>query len=56
LVLGKIPWGSINRFQRQTGAIDLTYDDAAPSLPIANASSLWGCLQISGNNYQNSTT
>ena len=51
----QIPWGSINRFQRQTGAIDLTYDDAAPSLPIANASSLWGCLPAFKSNYQNNT-
>jgi hypothetical protein len=36
----QIPWGSINRFQRQTGAIDLKYNDAA-SLPIAYATSLW---------------
>jgi hypothetical protein len=36
----QIPWGSINRFQRQTGAIDLKYNDAAAT-PIAYATSLW---------------
>jgi hypothetical protein len=38
--------GSINRFQRQTGAIDLKYNDAAPSLPIAYATSLWGVYPL----------
>jgi acyl-homoserine lactone acylase PvdQ len=51
----QIPWGSINRFQRQTGTIDLTYSDAAPSLPIANASSLWGSLPAFKSNYQENT-
>jgi acyl-homoserine-lactone acylase len=51
----QIPWGSINRFQRQTGTIDLTYSDAVASLPIANASSLWGSLPAFKSNYQENT-
>ena len=38
------PWGEINRFQRQSGDIDLKYDDDAPSLPVAMASGDWGAL------------
>lgn len=51
----QIPWGSINRFQRQTGEIDLAYNDDAPSLPIAYASSLWGSLPAFKSNYQQNT-
>lgn len=51
----RIPWGSINRFQRLTGEIDLTYSDVAPSIPIANASSLWGSLPAFKSNYQNNS-
>ncbi|MGL6266568.1 MAG: penicillin acylase family protein, partial [Chitinophagaceae bacterium] len=40
----KIPWGDINRFQRLTGNLNETYDDAKPSLPVGFASSTWGCL------------
>ncbi len=38
------PWGDINRFQRLTGAIQSTYNDAEPSLPVPFASALWGQL------------
>ena len=51
----QIPWGSINRFQRQTGAIDLKYNDATPSLAVAYASSLWGSLPAFKSNYQENT-
>ncbi|MBX9886604.1 MAG: penicillin acylase family protein [Flavobacteriaceae bacterium] len=51
----QIPWGSINRFQRQSGEIDLTYNDNASSLPIAYASSLWGSLPAFKSNYQDNT-
>lgn len=51
----QIPWGSINRFQRQTGAIDLTYDDAVASLPVAFGSSLWGSLPAFKSSYQNNS-
>ena len=42
------PWGEINRFQRLSGAIDLRYDDSAPSLPVAFTSSFWGSLAAFG--------
>ncbi|MBU0942481.1 MAG: penicillin acylase family protein [Bacteroidetes bacterium] len=51
----QIPWGSINRFQRQSGEIDLAYNDNASSLPIAYASSLWGSLPAFKSNYQDNT-
>ncbi len=38
------PWGEINRFQRLSGAIDLEYDDDAPSLGVGMANSRWGAL------------
>ena len=40
----KIPWGEINRYQRLTGNVRETYDDAKPSLPVGFASATWGCL------------
>jgi acyl-homoserine-lactone acylase len=40
----RTPWGEINRFQRLSGAIDLEYDDAAPSLAVGMANSRWGAL------------
>jgi acyl-homoserine lactone acylase PvdQ len=42
------PWGEINRFQRLSGDIDLTYDDAQPSLPVGLASGRWGALASYG--------
>ncbi|MDP5052533.1 MAG: penicillin acylase family protein, partial [Congregibacter sp.] len=36
------PWGEINRFQRLSGAIDLRFDDAMPSLAVGLASGDWG--------------
>ena len=42
------PWGEINRFQRLTGDIAQPFDDAAPSLPVPFASSLWGSLASFG--------
>ena len=44
----KTPWGEINRFQRLTGTIQESYDDAKPSLPVAYASSRWGSLAAWG--------
>lgn len=43
-----ISWGEINRFQRLTGKIDETFDDAKPSLPVAYTSSFWGTLPAFG--------
>ncbi len=39
-----MPWGEINRYQRLTGQIRETYDDAKPSLPVPFAASTWGSL------------
>jgi acyl-homoserine-lactone acylase len=40
----KKPWGEINRFQRNTGAIFETFVDSLPSLAVGMTSSRWGCL------------
>ncbi len=40
----QIPWGELNRYQRLTGELEETYDDAKPSLPVGMASAFWGCL------------
>ena len=40
----RMPWGEINRFQRLSGAIQLTYDDNQPSLAVGMANSRWGAL------------
>lgn len=44
----KKPWGDINRFQRLTGKVQETYDDAQPSVPVAFTSSSWGSLAAFG--------
>lgn len=51
----QIPWGELNRFQRTSGDIDLTYDDNLESLPIANGPALWGSLPAYKSSYQNGT-
>ena len=48
----KIAWGEINRFQRSNGDIDLKYDDALPSLPIAFGPGSWGSLPSFKSSYQ----
>lgn len=40
----QVPWGQLNRYQRLTGNVPETYDDAQPSLPVGFAASVWGCL------------
>ncbi|MCP9768697.1 penicillin acylase family protein [Lacihabitans sp. LS3-19] len=40
----KVKWGEINRFQRLNNSIPSEFDDNATSLPMGNASALWGCL------------
>lgn len=40
----KIPWGTINRFQRISGNIENQFDDSMPSYPVGYASSAWGML------------
>jgi acyl-homoserine-lactone acylase len=40
----QVPWGEINRFQRNDGAITQTFDDAKPSSPVPFTSATWGSL------------
>lgn len=40
----RTPWGEINRFQRNDGAIVQKFDDAKPSTPVMFAPGLWGSL------------
>ena len=51
----QIPWGELNRFQRTSGEIDLTYDDNLESLPVGIGSALWGSLPAYKSSYQNGT-
>lgn len=44
----KTPWGQINRFQRNDGAIVQKFDDTKPSLPVAFTSAQWGSLASFG--------
>jgi len=39
-----VPWGEINRFQRNDGAIVQTFDDRKPSTPVPFTYSRWGSL------------
>ena len=43
-----IPWGEINRYQRNDGAIKQAFDDSKPSLPVGFASGRWGALASYG--------
>lgn len=43
-----VPWGQINRYQRNDGAITQTFSDAKPSTPIPFASGNWGSLASFG--------
>jgi acyl-homoserine-lactone acylase len=51
----QIPWGEINRFQRLSGDIDLTYDDNLKSLPIGYGPAIWGSLPSFVSKYQKDT-
>ncbi len=44
----RTPWGEINRFQRNDGAIVQTFDDRKPSTPVAFTSAQWGSLASFG--------
>jgi acyl-homoserine-lactone acylase len=44
----KTPWGTINRFQRLTGAIVQPFSDSAPSTPVPFTSARWGSLASFG--------
>lgn len=43
-----LPWGEVNRFQRLSGEINLTYDDDEPYIPIGLGSGNWGALAAYG--------
>ena len=40
----RVPWGTINRFQRNDGAIVQTFDDGKPSIAVPFPSARWGSL------------
>jgi acyl-homoserine-lactone acylase len=42
------PWGDINRFQRNDGAIVQEFNDSKPSIPVEFASARWGSLASFG--------
>jgi acyl-homoserine-lactone acylase len=44
----RVPWGEINRFQRNDGAIVQTFDDGKPSLAVPFPSARWGSLASFG--------
>ena len=44
----QVPWGEINRFQRNDGAIVQPFDDAKPSIPVPFTSAQWGSLASFG--------
>lgn len=44
----KVPWGEINRYQRNDGNIVQNFDDAKPSTPVPFASGNWGSLASFG--------
>jgi acyl-homoserine-lactone acylase len=43
-----VPWGEINRFQRNDGSIVQTFDDKKPSLAVPFPSARWGSLASFG--------
>jgi acyl-homoserine-lactone acylase len=43
-----VPWGEINRFQRNDAAIVQTFDDSKSSTPVPFTSSQWGSLASFG--------
>jgi acyl-homoserine-lactone acylase len=44
----RTPWGQINRFQRNDGAIVQQFDDSKPSIPVMFSSATWGSLASFG--------
>jgi acyl-homoserine-lactone acylase len=40
----EVPWGEINRLQRNDGALTQTFDDSRPSIPVPFTYSAWGSL------------
>ena len=50
-----LPWGEVNRFQRQDGSINLTFDDDKPSIPVGLTTGRWGALAAYGMRGQHKT-
>ena len=44
----QVPWGEINRFQRNDSAIVQRFDDTKPSVTVPFSSALWGSLASFG--------
>jgi acyl-homoserine-lactone acylase len=44
----QVPWGDINRYQRNDGAIVQEFSDGKPSIPVPFTSSRWGSLASFG--------
>ena len=40
----RVPWGEVNRFQRVSPAIDASFSDGLPSIPVGFTYSAWGSL------------
>ncbi|WP_188051260.1 penicillin acylase family protein [Flavobacterium sp. GP15] len=51
----QIPWGEMNRFQRNSGDIELVYNDSIPSLPIGYGPAIWGSLPAFKSAFQKDT-
>jgi acyl-homoserine-lactone acylase len=51
----QLPWGEVNRFQRLTGKIEESYDDAQPSIGVGFTPSTWGSLAAYGARRQANT-
>ena len=43
-----VPWGEVNRFQRNDAGIVQRFDDAKPSIPVPFVSARWGSLASFG--------
>ena len=44
----QVPWGEVNRYQRNDGAIQQIFDDHKPSIAVGMASGRWGALASFG--------
>jgi acyl-homoserine-lactone acylase len=47
----QVPWGEINRYQRNSSDIDQQYDDQKNSVPVGYAPSAWGMLPAYNSRY-----
>ncbi|OUL61318.1 acylase [Flavobacterium sp. AJR] len=51
----QVSWGDINRFQRLSGDLNLTYNDSQASLPIGYGPGSWGSLPSFKSSFQKNT-